>query len=202
MFLARRVSTIKTKLTTPCILAQSFTSKHETWRDEHDTDNLPKVKKRDGTIGEINKTRGFVDYHRIPEPYRDPLERVFDWNEINYDVPQHDDVERTVQAARCMDCGTPFCQTHTGCPVNNLIPEWNELVYKNQWREAIDRLHKTNNFPEFTGRVCPAPCEGGCVAGLVDSPVTIKNIVRQISLRLNIKSHCYNNYSFHTFVLY
>lgn len=134
------------------------------------------MKRRDGTIGKIDKTRGFVDYHRIAEPYRDPLERVFDWGEINYTVPQHDAVERTVQAARCMDCGTPFCQTHTGCPVNNLIPEWNELVFKNQWREAIDRLHKTNNFPEFTGRVCPAPCEGACVAGLIDSPVTIKNI--------------------------
>jgi glutamate synthase (NADPH) small chain len=151
-------------------------ARHEIWRDDTDTDNLPKVKKRDGTIGEIDKTRGFVDYHRIPEPYRDPLERVFDWKEINYSAPQHDEVERTVQAARCMDCGTPFCQTHTGCPVNNLIPEWNELVYKSRWREAIDRLHKTNNFPEFTGRVCPAPCEGACVAGLVDSPVTIKNI--------------------------
>lgn len=150
--------------------------KHEIWREDNDTDNLPQVKKRDGTIGKIDKNRGFVDYHRIPEPYRDPLERVFDWSEINFDIPQHDEVERTVQAARCMDCGTPFCQTHTGCPVNNLIPEWNELVYKSQWREAIDRLHKTNNFPEFTGRVCPAPCEGACVAGLVDSPVTIKNI--------------------------
>jgi glutamate synthase (NADPH/NADH) small chain len=154
----------------------------ETWRDlhENDTDNLPKVLRRDGTIGEIDKTRGFLDYHRQPEPYRDPLERVFDWAEINYSIPQLDEVERTVQAARCMDCGTPFCQTNTGCPVNNLIPEWNELVYNNQWREAIDRLHMTNNFPEFTGRVCPAPCEGACVAGLVDSPVTIKNIENAI----------------------
>lgn len=132
--------------------------------------------KRDGTIGEIDKSRGFVDYHRISEPYRDPLDRVFDWNEINFEMPQHDEVEQVVQTARCMDCGTPFCQTHTGCPVNNLIPEWNNLVYKHQWKDAIDRLHKTNNFPEFTGRVCPAPCEGACVAGLVDSPVTIKNI--------------------------
>ena len=74
-----------------------------------------------------------------------------------------------------MDCGTPFCQTHTGCPVNNLIPEWNNLGYNGQWGDAIERLHKTNNFPEFTGRVCPAPCEGGCVAGLVDAPVTIKD---------------------------
>ena len=149
---------------------------HESWRDENDTDNLPQVKKRDGTIGQIDKKRGFIDYHRNAEPYRDPLERIFDWNEINYETPQHDKVEQTVQAARCMDCGTPFCQTHTGCPVNNLIPEWNELIYKDQWKDAIERLHETNNFPEFTGRVCPAPCEGACVAGLVDSPVTIKNI--------------------------
>lgn len=89
---------------------------------------------------------------------------------------KHSAIEQKVQAARCMDCGTPFCQTETGCPVSNIIPEWNNLVYENQWKEAIDRLHKTNNFPEFTGRVCPAPCEGACVAGLVDSPVTIKNI--------------------------
>lgn len=155
---------------------RSFAIRHETWRDDNDSDNVPKVKKRDGTFAEVDKSRGFVDYYRNPEPYRDPMNRVFDWNEINYELPQHDEVERTVQAARCMDCGTPFCQTHTGCPVNNLIPEWNELVYKKQWKDAIQRLQKTNNFPEFTGRVCPAPCEGACVAGLVDSPVTIKNI--------------------------
>lgn len=149
-------------------------NKHEQWRDDNDTDNLPQVKRRDGTIAAIDKTRGFVDYQRNPDAYRDSIERVFDWREIN--AEGHDEVERTVQAARCMDCGTPFCQTHTGCPVNNLIPEWNDLVYKGQWREAIDRLHKTNNFPEFTGRVCPAPCEGACVAGLIDSPVTIKNM--------------------------
>mmetsp|Transcript_25281 Transcript_25281/g.39869 ORF Transcript_25281/g.39869 Transcript_25281/m.39869 type:complete len:565 (-) Transcript_25281:365-2059(-) len=153
--------------------AAGFT-KHEIWRDENEHDNLPKVKRRDGTVAEIDNMRGFINYKRIADPYRDPLERVFDWEEIN--SSGHDSVERTVQAARCMDCGTPFCQTHTGCPVNNLIPEWNELVYKGQWRDANDRLHKTNNFPEFTGRVCPAPCEGGCVAGLVDEPITIKNI--------------------------
>jgi NADPH-dependent glutamate synthase beta subunit-like oxidoreductase len=91
-------------------------------------------------MAEIDNKKGFVDYNRIPDPYRDPLERVFDWQEIQ--SAGHDPVERTVQAARCMDCGTPFCQTHTGCPVNNLIPEWNDLVYKGQWRDAIDRLHK------------------------------------------------------------
>uniref|UniRef100_A0A7S3LL65 4Fe-4S ferredoxin-type domain-containing protein n=2 Tax=Aplanochytrium stocchinoi TaxID=215587 RepID=A0A7S3LL65_9STRA len=119
--------------------------------------------------------RGFIDYHRHAEPYRNARQRVRDWSEIN--TPGHDDpLELKRQAARCMDCGTPFCQTYTGCPVNNLIPEWNELVLNDQWKEAIDRLHKTNNFPEFTGRVCPAPCEGACVAGLVDDSITIKNI--------------------------
>jgi hypothetical protein len=154
---------------------------HEIWRDESDNDNLPKVKRRDGSFAEIDKTRGFIDYYRNADPYRDPLERVFDWAEIN--SSGHDEVERSVQAARCMDCGTPFCQTHTGCPINNLIPEWNDLVFKGAWRDAIDRLHKTNNFPEFTGRVCPAPCEGACVAGLIDSPITIKNIEYSIIAR-------------------
>ena len=137
------------------------------------------MKRRDGSFQSLEKLRGFVNYERNPEPYRPPLERVLDWGELN--PPEghshkHTSVERKVQAARCMDCGTPFCQTHTGCPVNNLIPEWNNLVFQDQWQDAIDRLHKTNNFPEFTGRVCPAPCEGSCVAGLIDSPVTIKNI--------------------------
>jgi NAD(P)H-dependent glutamate synthase small subunit len=138
-----------------------------------------RIKRRDGTYASLEKLRGFLNYQRNPEPYRRPLERILDWGELNPvegDALHHTDLERKVQAARCMDCGTPFCQTHTGCPVNNLIPEWNNLVYNGQWEDAIDRLHKTNNFPEFTGRVCPAPCEGSCVAGLIDSPVTIKNI--------------------------
>lgn len=137
------------------------------------------VKRRDGSYASIEKLRGFLNYQRNPEPYRKATERVRDWGELNPtedDTEYHTSVERKVQAARCMDCGTPFCQTHAGCPVNNLIPEWNNLVYNGQWEDAIDRLHKTNNFPEFTGRVCPAPCEGSCVAGLVDAPVTIKNI--------------------------
>lgn len=141
--------------------------------------SLSRVKRRDGSFASIEKLRGFVNYQRNPEPYRPATERVMDWGELNPtpgDPEYHTPTERKVQAARCMDCGTPFCQTHTGCPVNNLIPEWNNLVYNNQWEEAIRRLHSTNNFPEFTGRVCPAPCEGSCVAGLVDSPVTIKNI--------------------------
>jgi len=154
--------------------------RHEVWREGiYDQDNNPKVKRRNGDFAVVEKLRGFINYERNPEPYRKPLDRVLDWGELNPkpgDPLYHSDVERKVQAARCMDCGTPFCQTHTGCPVNNLIPEWNNLVYNEQWRDAIERLHKTNNFPEFTGRVCPAPCEGSCVAGLVDGPVTIKNI--------------------------
>jgi len=154
--------------------------RHEVWREGiYDHDNEPKVLRRDGTYQPIENLRGFINYERNPEPYRPPHERVTDWGELNpphENELHHSDIERKVQAARCMDCGTPFCQTHTGCPVNNLIPEWNNLVYNGQWQDAIERLHKTNNFPEFTGRVCPAPCEGSCVAGLVDSPITIKNI--------------------------
>lgn len=129
--------------------------------------------RRDGSKGAIVSERAFLDFKRQPDPYRDPVERLHDWGEINTDT--RDPGERKVQAARCMDCGTPFCQTNTGCPVNNIIPEWNELVFRDEWKEAIDRLHKTNNFPEFTGRVCPAPCESACVAGLIDDPITIKN---------------------------
>lgn len=123
----------------------------------------------------FNKLRGFVEIARKPEPYREPEERATDWGEIYTPVKAHD-AERKRQSARCMDCGTPFCQTNTGCPIHNLMPEWNELVFKENWKQALDRLLTTNNFPEFTGRVCPAPCEGACVAGLVAAPVTIKNI--------------------------
>ena len=129
--------------------------------------------KRDGSQGPIDSARAFIEFKREADPYRDVAERVHDWNEIN--AGRRDPTERKIQAARCMDCGTPFCQTNTGCPVHNLIPEWNALVFRDEWHEASDRLHKTNNFPEFTGRVCPAPCEAACVAGLVDDPVTIKN---------------------------
>lgn len=139
-----------------------------------ETAAAPKGAKRKVTAAVTDRARGFLDYERAGDTYREAKLRVFDWDEIVSE--NQDSANRTVQAARCMDCGTPFCQTHTGCPVNNLIPEWNDLVYKGQWRDAIDRLHATNNFPEFTGRVCPAPCEGACVAGLVDQPVTIKNI--------------------------
>lgn len=121
----------------------------------------------------MGKPTGFIEIVRDTAPYRPPQSRLGDFAEIYTD---HDDQRLKSQGARCMDCGVPFCQSDDGCPVHNLIPEWNDLVYRSQWREALDRLHKTNNFPEFTGRVCPAPCEGSCVLGINDNPVTIKNI--------------------------
>ncbi len=126
------------------------------------------------------KPTGFLDFKRAPIPDRPALDRVKDWSEIH---AERNDESVSTQAARCMDCGVPYCHTGltfggaaSGCPVNNLIPEFNDLVYRNRWKEALDRLRKTNNFPEFTGRVCPAPCEGSCVLGVIDPPVTIKNI--------------------------
>lgn len=128
----------------------------------------------------MGKPTGFLEFERKLAAEREPLERVKDYNEFHLHVS---DSFLQEQGARCMDCGIPFCHTGTlinglasGCPVNNLIPEWNDLVYKGKWREALDRLHKTNNFPEFTGRVCPAPCEGSCTLGIIDPPVTIKSI--------------------------
>ena len=121
----------------------------------------------------MGKSTGFKEFSRAVEPYRPSKERVLDFKEIYTD---HDDEKLGVQAARCMDCGVPFCQSGEGCPVYNLIPEWNDLVYQNRWEEAFDRLIKTNNFPEVTGRVCPAVCEGACVLGITESPVAIKNL--------------------------
>ena len=121
----------------------------------------------------MGKVTGFKEFTREAAPYRDPAERMLDFLEI---YTPHDLERLATQGARCMDCGVPFCQSEEGCPIHNVIPEWNDLVYRNQWREALDRLHKTNNFPEFTGRVCPAPCEGACVLGITDPAVTIKNI--------------------------
>ncbi len=121
----------------------------------------------------MGKPTGFKEFERETEPYRDPGERLVDFKEI---YTEHQEQLLATQGARCMDCGVPFCQSGEGCPVYNLIPEWNDLVYKGHWKEALDRLHKTNNFPEFTGRVCPAPCEGACVLGIHEPPVTIKNI--------------------------
>jgi glutamate synthase (NADPH/NADH) small chain len=123
---------------------------------------------------------GFINIERALPADRDPAERLIDWHEVHEHMP---DAEIREQASRCMDCGVPFCQSGesrfapqvAGCPVNNLIPEWNDLVYHGRWQEALERLHKTNNFPEFTGRVCPAPCEGSCVLGINAPPVTIKH---------------------------
>ena len=125
----------------------------------------------------MGKDTGFKEFTRVVEPYRKPSERISDFEEIY--TPHNEDHLKT-QGARCMNCGVPFCQSNNGCPVYNLIPEWNDLVYKGRWKDALDRLHETNNFPEFTGRVCPAPCEGACVLGITSPAVTIKNIENAI----------------------
>ncbi len=132
----------------------------------------------------MGKTTGFIEYQREVPPERPAVRRIQDWQEFHGST----DVEFLQrQGARCMDCGVPFCHTGillggaaAGCPINNLIPEWNDLVYRGLWKEALERLLKTNNFPEFTGRVCPAPCEGSCVLGISSPPVTIKNIEYEI----------------------
>ncbi|MDY7015256.1 MAG: glutamate synthase small subunit [Cyanobacteriota bacterium] len=128
----------------------------------------------------MGKPTGFLEYVRELPSELEPIARIRNWDEFH--LPMLEEKLRT-QGARCMDCGTPFCHTGiaiggmaSGCPINNLIPEWNDLVYRGRWHEALERLHKTNNFPEFTGRVCPAPCEGSCVLGIHNPPVTIKNI--------------------------
>ena len=125
----------------------------------------------------MGKATGFKEIDRATIPYRAEADRLLDFKEI-YTVPSTEHLE--TQGARCMDCGVPFCQSNHGCPISNLIPEWNDLVYRGQWKDALDRLHKTNNFPEFTGRVCPAPCEGACVLGITNPAVTIKNIEASI----------------------
>ncbi len=127
----------------------------------------------------MGKPTGFMEIERQTDAESPPLERLKHWREFKL---HGDESQRRAQGARCMNCGTPFCMTGhivagmaSGCPVNNLIPEWNDLVFRGRWKEALARLHKTNNFPEFTGRVCPAPCEGSCVLGVIQPPVTIKN---------------------------
>src|SRR6188472_2726548 len=119
----------------------------------------------------MGKPTGFIEIHRKKHPTRPVEERIQDWREVYLPYPT---TELAQQGARCMDCGIPFC--HQGCPLGNLIPDWNDLVYRDRWRAAIDRLHATNNFPEFTGKLCPAPCEGSCVLGINDDPVTIKSV--------------------------
>jgi glutamate synthase (NADPH/NADH) small chain len=123
----------------------------------------------------VGKTTGFLEYERETPVRRPVAERINDWFEVYQDFPAE---KVQTQAARCMDCGVPFC--HTGCPLNNVIPDWNDLVYSGRWQEAIRALHATNNFPEFTGRICPAPCEAACVLGISEPPVSIKVIERTI----------------------
>ncbi len=119
----------------------------------------------------MGKITGFMEFTRAKQPYRPVAERLKDWKQVMAPWPI---APLKTQASRCMDCGIPFC--HEGCPLGNLIPDWNDLVYRDQWMEAIERLHATNNFPEFTGTLCPAPCEGACVLGINDEPVTIKAV--------------------------
>ncbi|KAK9381292.1 uncharacterized protein V2V93DRAFT_368845 [Kockiozyma suomiensis] len=121
----------------------------------------------------LDKTKGFMKYKRRSEKYRNPKTRTKDWAELSTRLTEE---ELKFQTARCMDCGVPFCQSDTGCPISNIIPKWNELVFKDQWKDALNRLLMTNNFPEFTGRVCPAPCEGACVLGINEDPVGIKSV--------------------------
>ncbi len=123
----------------------------------------------------MGKVTGFLEIEREQATRRDPKERIKDWFEIYEPFPEE---KQRQQGARCMDCGVPFC--HTGCPVNNLIPDWNDLAYNGRWEAAIRRLHATNNFPEFTGRICPAPCEAACVLGIDQPPVSIKLMERSI----------------------
>jgi glutamate synthase (NADPH/NADH) len=125
-------------------------------------------------VKNVDKVKGFYKYKRNEDQYRKVEVRINDWQEIH----NHTEIRKTLkqQSARCMDCGIPFCQSKDGCPLGNIIPKWNDLVFQGNWKEALYQLLQTNNFPEFTGRVCPAPCEGSCVLGINAKPVTIKNI--------------------------
>src|SRR5262245_57410621 len=123
----------------------------------------------------MGKITGFLEYERQGPSKEKPPQRLKHWREFERPTPEE---QLRTQGARCMDCGIPFC--HRGCPLGNIIPDWNDLVYRGHWRDAIARLHSTNNFPEFTGRICPAPCEEACVLNINDDAVTIKNIERNI----------------------
>src|SRR6195256_6896296 len=123
----------------------------------------------------MGEPTGFLKWKRETPTRRPTGTRVLDWQEVYTPFPRE---SLMAQAGRCMDCGIPFC--NSGCPLGNLIPDWNDLVYRDHWRDAIERLHATNNFPEFTGRLCPAPCEGACVLGISDDPVTIKQVEVEI----------------------
>src|SRR5437868_6203196 len=126
----------------------------------------------------MGKPTGFLEHSRETPQWRPVEERLQDWHEVYQPFPE---LKLMEQGARCMDCGVPFC--HTGCPLGNINPDWNDLVFRDKWREALERLHATNNFPEFTGRVCPAPCEAACVLGINEDPVAIKQIEMAIADR-------------------
>src|SRR5579885_1557034 len=121
--------------------------------------------------------KGFLKYSRENAPRRPIQERIKDWIEVYEAFPEE---KLRKQAARCMDCGIPFC--HQGCPLGNIIPDWNDLVYRGRWKDALAELHATNNFPEFTGKLCPAPCEAACVLGINQDPVTIRRIEESLAL--------------------
>jgi glutamate synthase (NADH) len=146
-------------------------SKKSDLQDIEETIGDAAVEKKRSLV--LDKTKGFMKYQRRSEKYRSAKTRTRDWAELSKRL---DEDELKYQAARCMDCGVPFCQSDSGCPISNIIPKWNELIFQNQWKDALNRLLMTNNFPEFTGRVCPAPCEGACVLGINEDPVGIKSI--------------------------
>ena len=126
----------------------------------------------------MGKVTGFLEIDRREQKYQPASDRIRHFREFTLPLP---DAEVTNQAARCMDCGVPFCHGPNGCPVHNQIPDWNDLVYREEWEEAARNLHSTNNFPEFTGRICPAPCEEACTLNLEDMPVTIKTVEQAIA---------------------
>ncbi|QRG37974.1 hypothetical protein FDK38_002363 [Candidozyma auris] len=139
--------------------------------DLEDTITNPETEKK--AVQQLDKLRGFMKYKRRNEKYRDAKTRTKDWNEMTSRLTKE---ELKYETARCMDCGVPFCTSDTGCPISNVIPKWNELVFKDRWYDALQRLMMTNNFPEFTGRICPAPCNGACVLGINEDPVNIKSV--------------------------
>ncbi|KAL8381134.1 hypothetical protein RB595_005426 [Gaeumannomyces hyphopodioides] len=171
---AKAVEAKRAEYSLPVVSGVASKDKHEKpakLQDIEETVNDAAADKKKALV--LDKTKGFMKYGRRNEKYRSAKTRTKDWAEISSRL---DEDELKYQTARCMDCGVPFCQSDTGCPISNVIPKWNELVFRNQWRDALNRLLLTNNFPEFTGRVCPAPCEGACVLGINEEPVGIKSI--------------------------
>lgn len=136
-------------------------------------DTITDVEREKNAVAKLDKVKGFMKYKRRNEKYRDSKDRTKDWNEMTSRLSKD---ELNHETARCMDCGVPFCTSDTGCPISNVIPKWNELVFENRWYDALQRLLMTNNFPEFTGRICPAPCMGACVLGINNDPVNIKSV--------------------------